>query len=150
MKKVILLTLSTLLVSGVYWLCTINERGLRNYAAAWFQDRGLQTPSFSCAMNHPEGFLSRSRAGRCDFDWPTSELPSLETKLQLQPKPMTREYEGCSTEPAFSMNVPSILVYVTDNPPGPIFSGNVSTSLLRLYYNKALAKGCIDLHYPYG
>lgn len=150
MKKVFLLLLLALLAFGLRWLWTIDERGLGNYAEEWFRNRGLTPPSFDCEMNQPGGPMSRSRAGRCEFDWPTVDLPSLKTKLRLQSQPFERQFEGCSTKDNFREAASSLEQYGTDAPPGPIFSGNTSTSLLRVYFNRALGKGCIDLHYPYG
>ena len=150
MKKVFVLVFLALLALGSRWLWTFNERGFRNYAEEWFSDRGLTPPSFDCEMNHPGGPTSRSRAGRCEFEWSTMDLPSLESKLRLQAQPFERQFEGCFTKDTFGGASSSLQQYGTDSPPGPIFRGNTSTSLLRVYFNRTLGRGCIDLHYPYG
>lgn len=155
--------LVALAAAALHWLWTSNEDRFEQYVSDWFANHELPSPRFECNMNRPGGFFSRSRAGYCLFSWPAANFSRLSSALTLKPIPYERHVEGCSRLPSFSKendalrsishrpdSHPEIAAFLSENSPGPIFSGNTSSSFSQLYYNTKEGLGCIDLHYPFG
>ena len=115
-----------------------------------FEEKGVDPPIFSCEMNTGGG---RSRTGTCIFKINPKTFAVLIERLKLELVPDVIGLKGCLTRKSFKPSFSGkqeFDVYKSKEPPGPIVSGNTSTSFQLLSYRKSSSEGCIDVIYPYG
>lgn len=157
-----------------------NITALKAYSEKWFRDNGLLVPAFDCQMKGttragscqfkwpPENVPQLTEQLKLLpielKPWPLG-IPIKPSDLKKLPEEMrdrrmmgfkSMMKQGCGQrEPLSRMsieqhNAGELLAFDSGKKPGPIFSGNISSSFLSFWYSYEHKTGCIDLHFPYG
>ena len=159
------LALGLCLVLAIIFLSSMEERGLESYLRKTAGEKGVVIQKITCSMNNKSG---RNRIGSCQFSADTALFERFKTALELQeyksePQEYIRFPEGCSVQewiknPAYQ----GVATLVAQNSPfrndvveyrslkSLPMPGNIATSFIKAYYNRAENRVCVDLQYPYG
>ena len=159
------LALGLCLVLAIIFLSSMEERGLESYLRQTVGEKGVVIQKIACSMNNKSG---RNRIGSCQFPADTALFERFKTAMELQeyksePQEYVRLSEGCfAQEWIKNPSYQGILASAKQNIPfrnevieyRPLKSlpmmGNITTSFIKAYYNRAENRVCVDLQYPYG